>query len=238
LYLKVNRWAVGHAHEGTGMDDGADADTEMDDGADEDTGMDVQHASAVLQEARLRARRALVVRRPVLLLVWGAAWLASDGVIWLSVRGQRPYSGPTPGALATLAAVIAAATVFTVIYAGRAGSGVGGLSVVQRRMLLLSYLGGYVALFTLEAGIDHAGASRAVIGVYGAAAPILLVALIIAASAAVFLDWSLFGLGIWLLALAAGSGFAGPVGVWAVSALAGGGALLVLAAAGLLRNRS
>jgi hypothetical protein len=218
------------------MNDGA-ADS-ADDRADEDAGMDVQRASAVLQEARERARRALLVRRPVLLLVWGAAWLASDGVIWLSVRGQRPYSGPTPAALATLTLVIAAATVFTVIYVGRAGSGVGGLSVVQRRILLLAYLGGYVSLFTLEAAISHAGASRAVIGVYGAAAPILLVAMIFAASAAVFLDWSLFGLGIWLLALAAGSGFAGPVTVWAVSALGGGGALLVMALVGLRWDRS
>ena len=210
----------------------------MKDGADEEAGMDLQQASAILQEARDRARRALVVRRPVLLAVWGAAWMVSDGAIWLSVRGQRPYNGPTPAALVTLTMAIAAATVFAVIYIGRAGSGVGGLSVLQRRILLLSYLGGYVALFTLEAAIDHAGASRAVIGVYGATAPVLLVALIIAASAAVFLNWSLLGLGLWLLAVAAGSGFAGPVTVWAVSALAGGGALLVMAATGLWRNRS
>ena len=209
----------------------------MNDGADEETGMDLQQASAILQETRDRARRALVVRRPVLLAVWGAAWMVSDGVIWLSVRGQRPYDGPTPAALATLTMVIAAAAVFAVIYVGRARSGVGGLSAQQRRILLLSYLGGYVALFTLEAAIDHAGASRAVLGVYGAAAPILLVALIIAASGAVFLDWSLLGLGLWLLAVAAGSGFAGPVTVWAVSALAGGGALLVMAMIGLRWNR-
>ena len=210
----------------------------MTDGADEEAGMDLQQASAILHEARDRARHALVVRRPVLLAVWGAAWMVSDGAIWLSVRGQRPYDGPTTAALMTLTGAIAAATVFAVIYIGRAGTGVGGLSVLQRRILLLSYLGGYVALFTLEAAIDHAGASRAVLGVYGATAPVLLVALIIAASAAVFLNWSLFGLGLWLLAVAAGSGFAGPVTVWAVSALAGGGALLVMAVIGLWRDRS
>ena len=210
----------------------------MNDGADEETGMDLQQASAIIQETGDRARRALVARRPVLLAVWGAAWMVSDGVIWLSVRGQRPYNGPTPAALLTLTMVIAAAAVFAVIYVGRARSGVGGLSTLQRRVLLLSYLGGYVALFTLEAAIDHAGASRAVLGVYGAAAPILLVALIIAASGAVFLDWSLLGLGLWLLAVAAGSGFAGPVTVWAVSALAGGGALLVMAVIGLRWNRT
>jgi hypothetical protein len=210
----------------------------MEGGADEEAGMDLREASAIMQEARDRARRALVVKRPVLLAVWGVAWVVSDGVIWLSVRGQRPYNGPTPAALLTLTMVLAAATVFAVIYIGRAGSGVGGLSVLQRRILLLSYLGGYVALFTLEAAIDHAGASRAVLAVYGAAAPILLVALIIAAGAAVFLDWSLLSLGLWLLAVAAGSGFAGPVTVWAVSALAGGGALLVMAVIGLRWNRS
>ncbi|MGH3405782.1 MAG: hypothetical protein ACRDRJ_25300 [Streptosporangiaceae bacterium] len=210
----------------------------MKDGADEETGMDLEQASAILHEAREHASRALVIRRPLLLAVWGAAWIVSDGVIWLSVRGQRPYTGPTPVALATLTIVIAAAAVATIIYVGQVRSGVGGLSALQRRILLLSYLGGYVALFTLEAAIDHAGADRAVLGVYGAAAPILLVALIIAASAAVFRDWSLLGLGIWLLAVAASSGFAGPVTVWAVSALAGGGALLVMAVIGLRWNRS
>ena len=95
----------------------------MNDGADQDSGMDLQQASAIIQETSDRARRALVVRRPVLLAVWGAAWVVSDGVIWLSVRGQRPYNGPTPAALLTLTMVIAAATVFAVIYIGRAGSG-------------------------------------------------------------------------------------------------------------------
>src|SRR3984957_5487724 len=100
----------------------------MKEGADEEAGMDLGQASAILQEARDRARRALVVRRPVLLAVWGAAWGVSAGAVWLSVRGQRPYNGPTPAALATLTMAIAAATVFAVIYIGRAGTGVGGLS--------------------------------------------------------------------------------------------------------------
>lgn len=210
----------------------------MDEGTDEGTGMDLRQASAIMQQTRERASRALVVRRPPLLAVWGAAWILSDGVIWLSVRGQRPYTGPTPAALAILTLVIAAASIVTVIYVGRVGTGIGGLSVIQRRILLLTYLGGDIALFALEAAIDHAGASRAVLAVYGAAAPILLVALIVAASSAVFRDWPLLGLGVWLLAVAAGSGFAGPVTVWVVSAVAGGGALLVTAATGLWRNRS
>jgi|SRR5580704_12758994 hypothetical protein len=202
------------------------------------TGMDVQQAAAIMQDTTERAQRALIVRRPVLFAVWGVAWLVADGTIWLSVRDQHPYSGPTPASLLVLTLVVAAAAAITTVLVGRAGSGVGGWTVLQRRILLLSYLGGYIGLFALEAAIDHAGASRAVLGVYGAAAPILLAGLVVAASSALNLDWSVFGLGIWLLAVAAGSGFAGPVSVWAVSALAGGGALLLLAAAGLRRRRS
>jgi len=200
------------------------------------TGMDIHEAAAIMQDTTERARRALIVRRPVLFAVWGVAWLVADGAIWLSVRGQHPYIGPTPASLVALTIVAAVAAAITAVLVGRAGSGVGGWTVLQRRIFLLSYLGGYIALFTLEAAIDHAGASRAVLGVYGAAAPILLVAVVIAASSALNLDWSVFGLGIWLLAVAAGSGFAGPVGVWAVSALAGGAALLLMAASGLRRR--
>jgi hypothetical protein len=200
--------------------------------------IDLQSAAGILRDASDRARRALVIRRPTLFAVWGAAWIISDGVIWLSVRGQRPYAGPTAVALLVLTLVIAAAAIVTVILVGRAGSGVGGLTAVARRTLLLAYLGGYVSMFAVEAALDHAGASRAVLGVYGAAVPILLAGLTITASSAVFHDWSVLVLGLWLLAVAAGSGFAGPVSVWAVSALAGGLALLVMAAIGQRLSRA
>jgi hypothetical protein len=46
----------------------------------------------------------------------------------------------------------------------------------------------------------------------------------------VWLDWPVFGLGLWLLAVAAAGGFAGPAGVWGVDALAAGLAYLPMAA--------
>jgi hypothetical protein len=205
---------------------------------DEDTPMDAQDAATILQEARDRATSELQVRQPVLFAVWGLCWFLSYGVIWLSVRGQRPYTGPTSAALLTLMLIAAAAYVITVVVVGRAASGVGGLSSIQRRILVLTYLGGYVGMFALEAAIDHAGASRAVLSVYGANAPILLIGLIVAASSALFLNWYSLGLGLWLLVLAAGSGFAGAVSVWAVDALAGGLAFLLLAAIGQRRRRA
>jgi hypothetical protein len=53
---------------------------------------------------------------------------------------------------------------------------------------------------------------------------------VLLSSSALWLDWPVSGLGIWLIAVAAGGAFAGSVGVWAVGALAGGLAFLLMAA--------
>jgi hypothetical protein len=216
-------------NEGVGMKDDSDQDN--------GTGMDIHEAAAIMQDTTERAQRALIVRRPVVLGVWGVAFVLAYGAIWLSVRDQHPFSGPTPTSLLAVIIVVAAAAAVTTVLVGRAGSGVGGSSAQQGRILRLSYLGVYIGQFSVEAALDHAGASRGVLSVYGAVAPILLAGLVIAASSALSLDWSTFGLGIWLLAVATGSGFAGPVAVWPVSALAGGGGALVMAAIGLRRRR-
>ncbi len=205
-----------------GLDKTADTDNEM--------GDDIQHAAAILQQARQRAQRQLTVRYPVLLATWGLMYLLGYGSLWLSVREQHPYQGPTPTALLALTIVVAAAMAVTVVIVGRAVSGIGGSSANQRRVYVLSAVAAYTGLFTLEAALDHAGASRAVLGVYGAAAPILITGLIYATSSAFALDWTVFGLGVWLVAVAAGSGFAGPVTVWAVDALATSVAFLAMAA--------
>jgi hypothetical protein len=198
--------------------------------SDHELGDDIQHAAAVLQEARQRAQRQLTVRYPVLFATWGLTFLLGYGSLWLSVRGQHPYQGPTPTALLALTIVVAAAMAVTVVIVGRAMSGIGGSSANHRRVGGLSAAAAYIGVFTLEAALDHAGASRAVLGVYGAAAPILLIGLIYAASSAFDMDWTQFGLGVWLIVVAAGGAFAGPATVWAVDALAISGAFLGVAA--------
>jgi hypothetical protein len=211
------------------MDDAAD----INDGVD----MDVQHAAVIMQEARKRAQHELQVRYPALFATWGLALLICYGAVWLSVRGQQPYYGPTIAAAVTVILVAALAVGVAVVLVGRAVSGVGGWSALQRRILLLSVGGAYAGLFTLEGALAHAGASRPVIAVFGAAAPLLVIGLAYAASSAVWLDWAVFGLCIWLIVVAASSGYAGPVTVWAVDALAGGLPFLLLAAIRLARSR-
>ncbi len=65
-----------------------------------------------------------------------------------------------------------------------------------------------------------------------AAAPLLVVGLVFVASCAVngVLDWPRLALGLWLLAVAAEGGWAGPVTYLAVIALAGGGGIMLMAA--------
>ena len=149
--------------EGVAMKESADAD--------EGTSMDVQGAAAIMQQARERAEHGLRVSYRLLFATYGLLYLVGYGAVWLSVRRQRPYHGPTTAALVVLTLLVAAAVVVTVVVVGRASSGVGGWSARQRRIALLSYGSGIVGVYLLEDALFHAGASWSVIGVYGATAP-------------------------------------------------------------------
>jgi hypothetical protein len=204
-------------------------DVDMKDGA----GMDAQGAAAIMQEAGDRARRELRVSHPVIFIAGGVAWLLGYGAIWLSVRGQHPYQGPAPEAAVIQVVLVGLAAAIAASVIGRAISGVGGLSAVQRRISILALAIGIVAVLVLEAAIDHAGASRSVVfGVFQASAPVLVAGVVYIANSAVRLNWTLLVLGAWLVAVASGGAFAGPVGVWAVTALAGGLGYLLMAALG------
>jgi len=216
--------------EGVAMTDGADAD--------EGTGMDVQDAVVIMRQAHERARHELRISYRLLFATYGLLYLIGYGTVWLSVRGQRPYHGPGSTALVVLTLLAAAAVVVTVVVVGRAFSGVGGWSARQRRVALLSYGIGIVGVYLLEDALFQAGAGWSVIGVYGAAAPMLVTGMAYAFSSAFVANRSVFGLGIWLIVVAATGAYAGPVGVWAVGALAAGLAFLLVAAVGPGPRRS
>jgi hypothetical protein len=199
-------------------------------GLDEAPDMDARDAAAIMREAGDRARRELRVNTPAIYASAGVAWLLGYGGMWLSVRGQRPYQGPTPPAAVIQVVLIGLAAAIAASVVGRATSGVGGASAVQRRVASLALVTGIVAVLVLEAAIDHAGASRSIVfGVFQAAAPVLVAGVVYVATSASRLNWPVLGLGLWLIAVAAGGAFAGPVGVWGVIALAGGAGFLLIA---------
>jgi hypothetical protein len=201
-------------------------------GVDEAAGMDAQGAAVILQEARERAWRELRIRRPVLFVTWGLVVLVSYGAMWLSVRGQRPYSGPAWETLLLAFLLFVAAAGATANVVDRAASGVGGRSDLQRGIFTLALVAGFAALEVEKQALWHAGAGRPLIALFGEAIPMLAAGLVFAASSAfnTRLDWPRLALGLWLLAVAAGGAWAGPVANLAVCALAGGGGILLMAA--------
>ncbi len=197
--------------------------------AGESTHMDVQEAADIMREAGERARREFRRSHRGSFTIWGVLLLLGYGSMWLLLRGQRPFHGTNPGAFAAVTLLAAGSGLATVAQA-RAESGVGGASALRQRIHLLTLIAGLAGMFALEGALAHAGASRTVIGIFEAAAPILVAGLFYLSSSALWLDWPVSGLGMWLIAVAAGGAFAGPVGVWAVGALAGGLAFLLMAA--------
>jgi hypothetical protein len=203
--------------------DGADT------AADQESELDPADALGILTAAQKRAHNELTVSQPVMLTAWGVIYLFAYGVLWLSVRGQRPFAGPTPGATATVTIFVLVALAATVAIVGRATTGVGGRRSAQRRMYYIAIPIGYAGVFVLEAALDHGGASRSVVALMGASGPVLVTGIAYMVSSAIDLSWPVFALGAWLVATAAGSAFAGPVGVWATDGLSGGLAFLAAA---------
>ncbi len=197
----------------------------------EPVGMDARGAAVIMQQARKRAGSELRVRRPLLFVTWGLAMLIGYGAIWLSVRGQHPFHGPAWQALLLSLLLLLIALIVTAQIVDWAASGVGGRSEIQRGIFALAVVAGYAALLLEKTAMGSAGASRPVQAMLGATAPMLAAGLVLVATSAVAarLNWARLAVGLWLLAVAAGGAWGGPVTTFAVCALAGGGGVLLMA---------
>lgn len=203
--------------------------------AQEEAAIDAQQAALIVDEASKLARRELEVRYPLLYAGWGLPVLIVYGALWLSVRAQHPYQGllkvgPGVGLLVIVVTFLSAVIRVGVI--GKAVTGVGGRLPRQWSIFSASLAGGTVALWIIAGALSHAGASRAVVDMMVAAAPMLSLALVLLVSSATRVEWPNLVLGAWLLAVAAGGTWAGPVTVLAIYAFAGGGAFLAMATIG------
>ena len=125
--------------------------------------MDAQSAAVIMQQAREQAGRELRVRRPVVFVTWGLVLLIGYGAMWLSVRGQQPYTGPAWETLLLAFLLVLAAAAITAQVVDRAASGVGGRSELQRTIFVLSLIGGFAALEIEKSAMTHAGASLSLI---------------------------------------------------------------------------
>src|SRR5450755_3325329 len=175
---------------------------------------DPQHAAALLDQTTQQARRKLAPSPPWLLATRAIGVLAALGAIWLSVRGQHPYKGPTAADIPVLVAFIVVNFAATVAVRRHATAGVSGRSRFSRgeiTVLVLAIVAAVVAMAGLgAAGVDFATYPTSVLVIPGLAWTVLM-----AARA----NWRELATGLAIVVIGIVGAFAGPAGAWAVAAV-------------------
>ena len=194
--------------------------------------MSVQEAAAVVEDARARARRELVICAPLVYAAWGLTLLLGYGAMWLSVRGQHPYTGPSGGSIAVVLALaalaVAAVVVIVVVIVSKTVTGIDGRSARLRSIILRTYATGYLILLCVQVAIKGSVSARTFAFV-AFAGPLLLAGLTYVLASAVGLDRTAFALGAWLVIVGVSCAWRAPAAILATCALAGGGAFLLMA---------
>jgi hypothetical protein len=190
---------------------------------------DPQQAAAMLSRTTQQARRKLQPSPPWLLATRAVLVLAALGAIWLSVRGQHPYRGPTTADIPVLVAFIVINFAATVAIRQRAMAGVQGKSRFSRSevaILVLAWVAAAVVMFALAAaGVNYGLYPTTVLVVPGLAWT---------AVSAVRASWRNCATGVGVTVVGIAGLFAGPAGAWAV---AGVGLCVVLLGSAALRWR-
>jgi hypothetical protein len=204
----------------------------------EDQDMTAQDAAAIVQDTRDHARRELSINTPVVYMAAGLVWLFGYGAMWLSVRSQHPYRGPSGVSVAAVFVLAAFAVAAVLITASRATAGVGGRSARQRSVVLATWGIGYLILLILQTAISGSVSTRTLAFIdFGG--PLLLAGLVYLFAAALGRNRPAFALGAWLVIVAVSCAWLVPSVILATGALAGGGAFLLAALAGTrLRRRA
>jgi hypothetical protein len=195
--------------------------------------MTPEQAAALLDQSTHEARSKLEPSPPWLLAARAVAVLAALGAIWLSVRGQHPYRGPTAADVPVLIAFIVINFTATVTVRRRATAGIRGrteLHPVDIAVLVLAW----VAVIVIVAGLAAAGTNLAQYPTIVLIVPGLAWAAIGAARRV----WRRCGVGLAVAAVGVAGLFAGPAGSWAVAGVGLCAVLLGAAAAVAWGHRS
>ena len=175
---------------------------------------DPRQAAALLDQTTQQARRKLEPSPPWLLVTRAVLVLAALGAIWLSVRGQHPYRGPTAADIPVLIGFIVLNFTATVAVRRRATAGVSGRSRFSQgeiMLLVVAFVATVVAMTALgSAGVSFAWYPTTVLVIPGLAW---------AAISAARRNWVEVGTGLAIVALGVVGAFAGPAGSWAVAAV-------------------
>jgi hypothetical protein len=168
------------------------------------------------------------------MLAAAATVLIAYGAVWVSVRHQHPYTGPSGTALAVLYGTLA---VWIVVVATVQHRALSGRSSRQRRIEAVAFVPIWICVYVFQGALHHAGASDAIAyGIYPAAAPLVIVGSASAAYEAARGRLASAGLAGAVVVLGAVGSFAGPREVWGVIGV-GFCALLLTAVGAQIRER-
>jgi hypothetical protein len=194
-------------------------------GTDAGGSFDPQEAAALLDQSSQQARRGLEPYPPWLVAIRGVLALGVLGAVWLTVRGQHPYQGPTAAVIPFVIAFAVINLAVTVGVARRATAGVSGRSRLHPAEIAIA-AAAWVVVFAVMGVLAAQGVSRGIVyGVYPMTAPLIVAGLAWAAIMARRASWRQSGTAVAVAAVGIVGLFAGPAGAWAV---AGVGLCLVL----------
>jgi len=192
-----------------------------------------QQAAVLLDETTWDARRKFEPTPPWSLATRAVLVLAALGAIWLSVRGQHPYTGPTSADIPILIAFIVVNFIVTVGVRRHATEGVRGKSRLRRSdivALVLAWAAAVAGLAALAAaGVSFSHYPTTVLIIPGA---------VYAAIMATHANWLRFAIGIAIAVVGVVGLFAGPAGSWAVAGVGLCALFLVHAAILVWRERA
>lgn len=184
-----------------------------------------QQAAALLDEATWQARRKLEPSPPWVGATRGVMVPAALGAVWLSVRGQNPYTGPTSADIPILLAFIALNSALAVGFRTRAGVGVRGPSRLRPSEIAIATLG-WVAAAAVLGGLAAAGLSYRLYPTTVLIVPGLTWAILMMLRK----DWRGFAKGVAAAVVGAAGLLATPAGAWLVAGVGLCAALLGFAA--------
>jgi hypothetical protein len=181
----------------------------------EGDGLDPREAARLLEQTRRDAQRQFGLSSPLLSALGAAVVLLALGAVWLSVRGQHPYKGPTAAGLLVMYGILVCWIGVVVKFRRRATAGLSGRSIRQERAYAAAVVTALVGVSVFQGVLKHDGVSLAIVyGIYPVTAQLIALGALGAAIAAAREEWPGFGVGIAVALVAAGSAFAGPRGVW------------------------
>lgn len=194
---------------------------------------DPQQAAALLDQTRQQARRQFEPTPPWALATRAVMVLAALGAIWLSVRGQHPYRGPTAADIPVLIAFIVINFGLTVAVRQRAMAGVRGGSRLRPAEIAVAALG-WIGAVVFMAALEAAGVSY---GHYPTTV-LILPGLAWAGVMAARKDRGGCATGLAVTVIGVAGLFAGSAGSWAVAGVGLCALLLSHAAAIAWRQRA